>query len=80
VRDEPVTIEFRGQPTTEDGRLLVLGSLIPEEFEQSMLQVRQAMSELAALHRTTARQQQELLRRNESWRASTASSRTRPGA
>jgi len=64
VDDEPVTIEFRGTSKTE-GRLLVVGSLIPQEFEQSMLQVRQAMSELAVLHRTTARQQQELLRRNE---------------
>lgn len=64
VRDHPITVEFRGRPMVE-GRVLIVGSLIPQEFEQSMLQVRQAMSELAVLHRTTARQQQELLRRNE---------------
>lgn len=64
VRGEPVTVELRGVPRSE-GRILIVGSLIPQEFEQSMLQVRQAMSELAVLHRTTARQQQELLRRNE---------------
>jgi signal transduction histidine kinase/CheY-like chemotaxis protein len=64
VRNEPVTVELRGVPRSE-GRALIVGSLIPQEFEQSMLQVRQAMSELAVLHRTTARQQQELLRRNE---------------
>ncbi len=57
----PRTFAFRGAPY-EGGSALV-GSLVPEDYAASLSQVSETMSELAAMHRETERNQRELKRR-----------------
>ncbi|MFY0562867.1 ATP-binding protein [Archangium lansingense] len=57
----PRTFAFRGAP--HEGGVALVGSLVPEDYADSLSQVSETMSELAALHRETERQQRELKRR-----------------
>jgi signal transduction histidine kinase/response regulator RpfG family c-di-GMP phosphodiesterase len=57
----PTTFAFSAKPY--GGQLVMVGSLVPEDYSSSLSQVSSTMSELAALHRETERQQRELLRR-----------------
>ncbi|ATB30181.1 hybrid sensor histidine kinase/response regulator [Melittangium boletus] len=61
VADKPCTFAFRGAP--HDGGVALVGSLVPEDYAASLSQVSETLSELAALHRETERQQRELKRR-----------------
>ena len=61
VNDKPCTFAFRGAP--HDGGVALVGSLVPEDYADSLSQVSETLSELAALHRETERQQRELKRR-----------------
>ncbi len=68
---KPTTFAFRsalvasstGQATGDE--LLLVGSLVPDDYGRSLAEAAAMMSELATLHRDTERQQRELLRRNE---------------
>jgi len=57
----PTTFAFNARP--HDGHLVLVGSLVPEDYASALSQVGSTMSELAALHRETERQQRELMRR-----------------
>ncbi|QRN96972.1 response regulator [Archangium violaceum] len=57
----PRTFAFRGAP--HEGGSALVGSLVTEDYAASLSQVSETMSELAALHRETERQQRELKRR-----------------
>jgi hypothetical protein len=57
----PTTFAFSAQP--QDGLLVLVGSLVPEDYGAALSQVGSTLSELAALHRETERQQRELTRR-----------------
>jgi signal transduction histidine kinase/CheY-like chemotaxis protein len=57
----PRTFAFRGAP--HEGGSALVGSLVAEDYAASLSQVSETMSELAALHRETERQQRELKRR-----------------
>ncbi len=59
----PTTFAFTAQP--QDGLLLLVGSLVPEDYGAALSQVSSTLSELAVLHRETERQQRELSRRAE---------------
>ena len=61
VGGQPRTFAFRGAPHA--GGTMLVGSLVPEDYAASLTQVSETMSELAALHRETERQQRELKRR-----------------
>lgn len=58
---KPTTFAFCAQP--QDGQLMLVGSLVPEDYGSALGQVSSTLSELAALHRETERQQRELTRR-----------------
>ena len=60
----PTTFAFTAQPES-DGLVLLVGSLVPEDYGAALAQVGSTLSELAALHRETERQQRELQRRAE---------------
>lgn len=57
----PRTFAFRGAP--HEGGAALVGSLVPEDYAESLSQVSETMSELAAMHRETERHQRELKRR-----------------
>jgi signal transduction histidine kinase len=57
----PTTFAFSAQP--QDGLLVLVGSLVPEDYGVVLSQVSSTLSELGALHRETERQQRELARR-----------------
>src|SRR6185369_5590651 len=57
----PTTFAFCAQP--QGGYLMLVGSLVPEDYGAALGQVSSTLSELAALHRETERQQRELSRR-----------------
>ena len=58
----PAALVCRGRP--HDGRgVLVVGSLLPQDFDALMTQMSEAMSELSALHRQSERQQREIHQR-----------------
>jgi signal transduction histidine kinase/CheY-like chemotaxis protein len=59
-----VLVRVGGAPE-DDGRVWLVGSLVPQEFEAVMGQVRQAMAEIADMHRTAAQQQRALSARNQ---------------
>ncbi|WP_434385594.1 ATP-binding protein [Melittangium boletus] len=61
VGGQPRTFAFRGMP--HEGHVALVGSLVPEDYAASLSQVSETLSELAALHRETERQQRELKRR-----------------
>jgi signal transduction histidine kinase/CheY-like chemotaxis protein len=61
VGGQPRTFAFRGAP--HEGGAALVGSLVPEDYAASLSQVTETMSELAAMHRETERQQRELKRR-----------------
>jgi signal transduction histidine kinase/CheY-like chemotaxis protein len=61
VAGQPKTFAFRGTPF--NGGTALVGSLVPEDYASALTQVSESMSELAALHRETDRQQRELKRR-----------------
>ena len=63
LNGQPSTVSVRGR--FEDGRAVLVGQIIGDDYGSTMAQMNGAMSELAALHRETERQQRELLRRNE---------------
>jgi PAS domain S-box-containing protein len=54
----PVTMAWRGAPTA--GGAVLVGSLVPAEYQRVQEQVAEAMSELARLQRETTRQQRQL--------------------
>jgi signal transduction histidine kinase/CheY-like chemotaxis protein len=65
---KPATFAFRTaqvEDSTGKGELLLVGSLVPDDYGRSLGEAAAMMSELATLHRDTERQQRELLRRNE---------------
>jgi signal transduction histidine kinase len=67
---KPVTFAFRTAQVEDStgkgaGELLLVGSLVPDDYGRSLGEAAAMMSELATLHRDTERQQRELLRRNE---------------
>ncbi len=49
----------------DDGNLALVGSLVPDDYAQALVQVSTMLSELGQLHHETDRQQRELLRRHE---------------
>ncbi|HEX8697615.1 MAG TPA: ATP-binding protein [Myxococcaceae bacterium] len=57
----PSTFAFSARP--HEGQLVMVGSLVPEDYASSLSQVSSTLSELAAMHRETERQQRELQRR-----------------
>ncbi|MDC0712142.1 ATP-binding protein [Stigmatella sp. ncwal1] len=57
----PTTFAFRAQPL--EGQVVMVGSLVPEDYGAALSQVSSSLSELSALHRETERQQRELQRR-----------------
>jgi signal transduction histidine kinase/CheY-like chemotaxis protein len=57
----PTTFAFSAMP--HDGHLVMVGSLVPEDYGSALSQVSSTLSELAALHRETERQRRELRRR-----------------
>jgi signal transduction histidine kinase/CheY-like chemotaxis protein len=57
----PTTFAFSARP--HQGQLIMVGSLVPEDYGAALSQVSSTLSELATLHRETERQQRELLRR-----------------
>ncbi|MDY7226355.1 hybrid sensor histidine kinase/response regulator [Hyalangium rubrum] len=59
--EKPTTFAFSVQPY--EGVLVMMGSLVPEDYGNALGQVSSTLSELAALHRETERQQRELQRR-----------------
>ncbi|MFP2931259.1 ATP-binding protein [Pyxidicoccus sp. 3LG] len=61
--DKPTTFAFRARP--HDGGVLLVGSLVPEDYGSALDQVSTTLSEVSALHRETERQQRELKRRAE---------------
>ncbi|ADO68098.1 response regulator [Stigmatella aurantiaca] len=58
---KPTTFAFRAQPY--EGQVVMVGSLVPEDYGAALSQVSSTLSELSALHRETERQQRELQRR-----------------
>ncbi|QQR44786.1 response regulator [Myxococcus xanthus] len=61
-RDQvPTTFAFRARP--HDGGVLLVGSLVPEDYGSALERVSTTLSEMSALHRETERQQRELKRR-----------------
>ncbi|ABF89054.1 putative sensor histidine kinase/response regulator [Myxococcus xanthus DK 1622] len=61
-RDQvPTTFAFRARP--HDGGVLLVGSLVPEDYGGALERVSTTLSEMSALHRETERQQRELKRR-----------------
>ncbi|QSQ21170.1 response regulator [Pyxidicoccus parkwayensis] len=60
--DKPTTFAFRARPDG-DGGVLMVGSLVPEDYGSALDQVSNALSEVSTLHRETERQQRELKRR-----------------
>jgi signal transduction histidine kinase/CheY-like chemotaxis protein len=59
--DKPTTFAFRARP--HEGNVLMVGSLVPQDYGSALEQVSTALSEVSALHRETERQQRELKRR-----------------
>ena len=59
--DKPITFAFRARP--HEGNVLMVGSLVPQDYGSALEQVSTALSEVSALHRETERQQRELKRR-----------------
>ncbi len=59
--DKPTTFAFRARP--HEGHVLMVGSLVPQDYGSALEQVSTALSEVSALHRETERQQRELKRR-----------------
>jgi signal transduction histidine kinase/CheY-like chemotaxis protein len=59
--ENPTTFAFCARP--HDGQLVLVGSLVPEDYGSALSQVSSTLSELATLHRETERQQRELVRR-----------------
>jgi len=64
IDGKPRVLAFRAQ-VVEDDRVALVGSLVPEDYAQALVQISDTLSEMAALHRETDRQQRELLRRHE---------------
>ncbi|MFL5347733.1 MAG: ATP-binding protein [Hyalangium sp.] len=64
--ERPTTFAFNARP--QEGHLVLVGSLVPEDYGAALAQVSSTLSELAALHRETERQQRELHRRAEELR------------
>lgn len=58
---KPTTFAFNARP--KGGSLLLVGSLVPEDYGAVLAQVSSTLSELGALHRETERQQREIQRR-----------------
>jgi signal transduction histidine kinase/CheY-like chemotaxis protein len=63
VNGKPATMAFTARP--HGGAIYIVGNTDPEQLGQAVSQVTATLSELAALHRQTERQQQELRRRND---------------
>lgn len=63
-REGTCVLAFR-RKVLGDGRVALVGSFVPEEYGSALAQVSANLSEMAALHRETDRQQRELLRRHE---------------
>lgn len=59
----PRTLAFRARPLGP-GTFALTGSLLPEEYGRALAQISENLSEVAALHRETERQQRELLHRH----------------
>ncbi|GEN07879.1 Signal transduction histidine kinase [Myxococcus fulvus] len=57
----PTTFAFRARP--HEGGVLLVGSLVPEDYGAALEQVSTSMSELSALHREAESQRRELKRR-----------------
>ncbi|WP_141327986.1 hybrid sensor histidine kinase/response regulator [Myxococcus sp. AB025B] len=57
----PTTFAFRARP--HEGGVLMVGSLVPEDYGNALEQVSTTMSELSALHREAESQRRELKRR-----------------
>jgi len=63
VDGKPATMSFSARP--HNGAIYIVGSNDPEQLSQAVSQVSATLGELAALHRQTERQQQELRRRHD---------------
>ncbi|MEM9115935.1 MAG: response regulator [Myxococcota bacterium] len=63
ARGKPVQVHLRG--LREEALCHVLGSTLPEEFEDVLTGLSGTLDELAALHRQSEQQQRSLARRNE---------------
>ena len=62
ARSGPMMFSFRTMPY--EGGLLLVGSLLSQDYSELLSQMGSTMSELSVLHRETERQQQELTRLN----------------
>jgi signal transduction histidine kinase/CheY-like chemotaxis protein len=70
VKDRPTCFAFRArrlapQPHAPAGSVLLVGSLVPEDYGSVLEQVSENLSELSRLHRQGERQQRELAQRAE---------------
>jgi signal transduction histidine kinase/DNA-binding response OmpR family regulator len=63
VNGSPQTLAFSAQPNAHE--VILVGSLLPEEYASVLAQVVEVTQEVATLHRETERQQRELLHRAE---------------
>jgi signal transduction histidine kinase/CheY-like chemotaxis protein len=59
--NQPTTFAFRARP--HEGGVLMVGSLVPQDYGSALDQLSTTLSEVSALHRETERQQRELQRR-----------------
>ncbi len=59
--NRPSTFAFRARP--HDGGVMMVGSLVPEDYGSALDQLSTTLSEVSALHRETERHQRELRRR-----------------
>ena len=62
ARGGPMVLSFRTMPY--EGGLLLVGSLLSQDYSELLSQMSSTMSELSVLHRETERQQHELTRLN----------------
>jgi signal transduction histidine kinase/CheY-like chemotaxis protein len=64
VDNRPATFAFAGRPGRAGEGIVLVGSLVPDQYSSALTRVQETMSELAALQRQAQRQQVELQRRN----------------
>lgn len=65
VQGEPVVFALYASALSAEGKVAITGSRVPADYGVALGQLSANLSEMAALHRETDRQQRELLRRHE---------------
>ncbi len=64
IHDRPKAFTLRAARRPDD-RIAIVGSAMPDDYHEALVQVSASLSEMAALHRESDRQQRELLHRHE---------------